>query len=92
MAEAPDVQDTERNRFRVKALGNAFTHTLLEWPEFSVDLRLIEFCILGEEQSYHGLIRDDPSLLGLPRPFYLTVLNSLDCCFVKHEVRSCCVL
>ena len=96
MAEADvsdDVAGAEEERvhvyhLRVRRLGKAFTHTLREWPVFTVDLRVIEFCVVGDEQSYHGLIRDDPCLLPLPRPFDITVSNTLDCCFVKREVKA----
>ena len=58
-----DVAGAEEERvhvyhLRVRRLGKAFTHTLREWPVFTVDLRVIEFCVVGDEQSYHGLIRD----------------------------------
>ena len=69
-------------------LGKAFTHTLIEWPVLSVDLRLMEFKFSGQSKTYHGFIRDDPSLLAMPRPFELQVSDSMDCCFVKQEVNN----
>ena len=45
MAEAGDGE--ERYHLRVLRLGKVFTHTLREWPVFSVDLRVIEFCVLS---------------------------------------------
>jgi hypothetical protein len=74
---------------RILSLSKAFTHTLLEWPVFSVDLRMMKFRVMGEDYAddvYDGIIRDDPSLLLLPIPLELEVSDSMDCCFVKREV------
>ena len=76
-------------RLTILRLGKAFTHTLREWPVFSVDLRLMEFKV--SSGTYHGFIRDNPSLLVMSRPFELQISDSMDCCFVKPEVRTVCV-
>ena len=68
-------------KLTILRLGKAFTHTLKEWPVFSVYLRLMEFKV-----TFHGFIRDDPSLLVMSRPFELHVSDRMDCCFVKPDV------
>ena len=78
-------------RLRVLRLSMAFTHTLLQWPVFEVDIRLIEFKILGDKydnSAYSGFIRDDPVLWLMPVPFEIQVSDSMDCCFVKPQVRK----
>ena len=89
MAVAGEPESERIYRLTILRLGKAFTHTLREWPVFSVDLRLMEFKV--SSGTYHGFIRDDPSLLVMSRPFELQISDSMDCCFVKPEVCTFCV-
>ena len=54
--------------------GHAFTHKIPSWPIFSVDLRLMKFS-LDDGRVYHGLIRDDSSLINFARPFQLKIVD-----------------
>lgn len=86
------MESSEEASFRIKVLhfGHAFSHKIPYWPAISVDLRVMKYTFtntLNDDVVYHGLIKDDSSLLDLARPFELFIIDEPDHCFVKTEVK-----